>query len=182
MCLLFSVVFIVFVVIIGGGGEQRRGHRGEREEIIGWRLEARGESLERTVVERRGEIRHLGENRVKDPHLEGGKNSNRGNVEENSLRPEGSKKKTGKCLRLTRSCYEGLEWSCLHGSWSPEVSYQASEKMHCLAPVEKERRLSLGPCYSLFHAPHKGHLVMTANQSEPVPICTSLSRTNAILG
>lgn len=51
--------------------ELRRGHRGEQEEIIGWRLEGRGDALERRGVEGREEIKHLGEDGVKDQHLEG---------------------------------------------------------------------------------------------------------------
>lgn len=54
-----------------------------QEEIIGWRLEARGDALEGRGAEGRGEIRHLREDGVKDRHLEGGKNHNGGNAEEN---------------------------------------------------------------------------------------------------
>ncbi len=61
------------MVIKIAAGERRRGHRQEQEEIIGWRLEARGDALERRGVEGREEIRHLGKDGVKDQHLEGGR-------------------------------------------------------------------------------------------------------------
>lgn len=69
LCLLFGAIF---TVIKTAAGERRRGHGRKQEEIIGWKLEARGEALEKSTVEAREEIRHLGEDGVKDQHLEGG--------------------------------------------------------------------------------------------------------------
>lgn len=59
------------LVIKNVAGERGRGQKQRQEEIIGWKLEVRGDALEKSRVVGRGEIRHLGENRVKDQHLEG---------------------------------------------------------------------------------------------------------------
>lgn len=83
LCLLFGAIFTVALVIKNVAGERRRVHRRRREEIIGWKLEARGDALEKSTVGGREEIRHLGEDGIKEQHLEEGKSDNGGNVEEN---------------------------------------------------------------------------------------------------
>lgn len=81
LCLLFGAIFIVLLVIKIAAGERHRVHRWEQEEIIGWRLGARGDAPERSGGERRDKT--LGGGWSKRP-ASGGENDDNGrNVEEN---------------------------------------------------------------------------------------------------